>query len=454
MGLIEKIYDNSPIFLQNIMVSAKGFLNNKSRYGKEYYKYRLFLEDFDNWSFDKKKEYQDTELVKFIKFAYSKSPFYRELYKGIDLSKINGVEDLKLLPIVDKEMLRSNIKNVFSKVQEPCVESHTGGTTGKSLVVKMTNIDSMHRMAMLDHFKKRHGFEHRKMRRVTFNGKHIIPPSQKSKCFWRYNMACKQLIMSSFHLSEDNLQYYVNELNRFKPNAIDGFFSSMCDVANYIERKGLKLDFLPIAIFPTSETITEEGRVLLERVFGCKVYDQYASSEGAPFVTECKCGKLHIEMQTGVFEQFDDSNEILITSFSTHGTPLIRYRIGDKMALSKINECTCGISSLMVDSISGRKQDFLYNAEGVKINAGNVSNLFKNIPNAIIRVQLVQNVKNEVFVYLEIDKEKYKNEYDDIIKKEFEHTFGVNTKIFIHHVDKLNRENSGKFRMIVNNVVG
>lgn len=27
----------------------------------------------------------------------------------------------------------------------------------------------------------------------------------------------------------------------------------------------------------------------------------------------------------------EDSNEILVTSFTTYGTPLIRYKIGDKM---------------------------------------------------------------------------------------------------------------------------
>ncbi len=165
--------------------------------------------------------------------------------------------------------------------------SNTGGTTGKSLQVTMTYNDMMRRMAMLDHFKAKVGFEHRKMRRATFNGKHIIPPSQNKKVFWRYNAACKQKIYSSFHITEENMKYYVEDLNRFKPQALDGFFTSMCDIAGYIERHKIELSFKPVAIFPTSETLTDEGRELLERVFGCKVYNQYASSERAPFVNEC-----------------------------------------------------------------------------------------------------------------------------------------------------------------------
>ncbi len=47
MTLLQKIYDKSPIFFQNIMVTVKGLRNHKSRYGKEYYDYRAFLKEYD-----------------------------------------------------------------------------------------------------------------------------------------------------------------------------------------------------------------------------------------------------------------------------------------------------------------------------------------------------------------------------------------------------------------------
>lgn len=453
MGLLEKIYDRSPIFFQNIMVSVSGYQRNVTRYGKAYYDYLKFLSDFDTWPLERKLEYQRQELIKFIRYAVSNSKFYKELYKNVDIESIKDIDDLKRLPIVDKEMLRENINDVVTISKKGAVEGHTGGTTGKSLVVLYTPEDMMKRMAMLDHFKARVGFLHRKMKRATFNGKHIVPPNQKKKVFWRYNAACKQMIYSSFHITEDNMKYYVDSLNKYKPQAIDGFFSCMCDIANYIERHNIKLEFTPIAIFPTSETVTKAGRELLERVFKCKVYDQYASSEGAPFVTECKEQVLHMELATGVFEHFKEgSDEILVTSFMTHGTPLIRYRIGDSMSFDEGSICKCGIESPIVKEIQGRRLDFLYTAEGAKINAGNVANLFKNIPNAIIRAQAVQEKMDEIIIKLEIDKKLYKTEYDDLLKKEFIHKFGKETKIIIEHVDEIPREKSGKFRLIKNNV--
>ena len=39
------------------------------------------------------------------------------------------------------------------------------------------------------------------------------------------------------------------------------------------------------------------------------MYNQYASSEGAPFIIECKEGNLHLELQSGVFEVLDENDK-------------------------------------------------------------------------------------------------------------------------------------------------
>lgn len=452
MGYLERIYDKAPIFFQNIMCTVAGIQQNPSRYGKEYRSYRAFLREFDTWPLEKQVAYQQEELQKFLRYTVDNSPYYAELYKDIDIETIRTREDLKLLPVVDKEMLRANIEKVVTIPAKGAVEGHTGGTTGKSLIFRFDPRDLERRMAMLDHFKARVGFEHRKMRRATFNGKHIVPPTQKKPVFWRYNAACKQMIYSSFHLIEENIGYYVESLNRFKPHAIDGFFTSMCDVASYIERHHIELKFKPVAIFPTSETLTKEGRMLLERVFGCKVYDQYASSEGAPFVTECPNQVLHMELASGVFEHMaQEDTEVLVTSFTTHGTPLIRYRIGDRMKFAEGASCSCGLQGPIVEEIQGRRLDFLYTPSGAKINAGNVANLLKNLPNVVIRAQFRQEKMDEVTALLEV-AENFGPEHERILRDEFVHKFGPEMNVHIELVHEIPRAESGKFRMIVNTV--
>lgn len=452
MSRLESVYDRAPLFLQNLMTTGAGFQKNRSRYGKAYWDHRAFLRDFDTWPLERQQEYQIRELKKLLSHAQENSPFYRKLYQGLDLSRVQTLDDLAILPIVDKEMLRENINEVITQ-RKNTIEDHTGGTTGKSLVVRARAEDSMRRMATLDHFKARVGFEHRKMRRATFNGKHIIPPGQKAKVFWRYNAACRQMIYSSFFITEENIPYYLDSLNHFRPDALDGFFTCLVDLANYMKRKGIKPAFQLKGIFPTSETLSQGGRELLEEVFSCKVYDQYASSEGAPFVMECGHQTLHMDLSSGVFEHFGESDEVLVTSFTTYATPLIRYRIGDSMVFAPAGtRCPCGMQAPVVKSIQGRQLDFLYTPQGAKVNAGNVANLLKNMPNAVIRAQFVQDSLDEITALLEIDKDLYRDEHDALLRKEFLHKFGEDLRVAIRHVDEIPRETSGKFRMIKNNV--
>lgn len=446
MGILQKIYNNSPIWFQNIMTSVAGYKKNKNRYGKIYYEHLEFLKNFDNLSLEKKREYQNKKLVEFVNYAYNNSPYYRKIYDKSVIENFQGVNDLEKLPILEKEEIRKNIHSIFT-IKNKYVEGNTGGTTGKSLVVRFTKEDVMRRNATLDYFKSKLGFHNLIMKKATFNGQHIIPPKQKKKIFWRYNKASKQMIYSSFHITEKNLHYYVESLNKFKPHSIDGFFTSILDLASYIDRHNIELSFKPIAIFPTSETLTKNGRDLIEKVFKCKVYDQYASSEGAPFIVEDLNQIPRVDFSSGVFEtyKYGENNEVLVTSFTTHGTPLIRYRIGDSVIFEDEKE---GI----VKEIQGRKLDFLYTSEGAKINAGNVANLFKNIPNALIRAQCIQHTMNQIEILLEIDKDKYKPVYDQMIKNEFYSKFGKQTNLVIKHVNEIPREKSGKFVLIKNKV--
>lgn len=453
MSKSQAIYDRLPIFVQNLAVTIAGYSRNRERYGKEYRRYRGFLQEYDARPLPQKVEYQEEQLREFLSYAIEKSPFYRDLYAGVDMASIRTVDDLKRLPMVDKEMLRSNIERVVTIPRRGAVVAHTGGTTGKSLVTLRTVVDNMRKMATLDHFKAKHGFEHLRMRRATFNGKHIVPPSQRKPVFWRYNAACKQMIYSSFHITEQNAPYYVESLNKFRPHSLDGFFSCLCDIASYIERNNVPLQFRPVAIFPTSETLTSTGRELLERVFGCKVYDQYSSSEAAPFLTECSQQVLHVDLASGVFEQMEGSEEVLVTSYTSHGTPLIRYRIGDAMTFADPEtRCPCGDESPVVKEIRGRRLDYLFTAEGARVNSGNVSNLFKNIPNSVVRAQAVQERMDHVTLLLQVDSDIYQPEYDELLRQEFRHKFGSTTGLTITHVDDIPRETSGKFRLVVNRV--
>lgn len=448
----QKIYDKSPIIFQNLMSTVYGYKVKKERYGKAYYEHIRYLDKIHKYSRKELEVLQFEELMKLLNNTVEKSKFYKELYQGIDVNSFKSINDLKKLPMVTKEMLRRNIDDVLTIPKKGAIIGNTGGTTGKSLVVYNTPEDNQKRMAVLDYFKMKHGFKNTEMKKATFMGKHIVPPTQKKKVFWRYNAAIKQMVYSSFHITEENIPYYIESLNKLKPVAIDGFPSSMYDIASYMIRNNIRFEFKLLAIFPTAETVTPQHREMIEKAFGAKVRDQYASSEGAPFVWECEYGNYHYDITTGIIENIDDSNEVLVTSFTTYGTPLIRYKIGDSMEFKDYDKvCNCGFNTPLVKSIEGRAIDFLYSTKGGKINLGNVSNIFKYMPNAITKAQLIQDSLTHMLVKIVVDGD-FTNIDKKILADEIKHKFGSDMKVDFEVVADISREKSGKYKLIVNKV--
>ncbi len=449
MNLMD-IYYKSPIFLQNIFTSLQGYKNSSVRYSKEY---DAALKEFnlrDYSNFEELKEYQNSRLRELVKFAFENSPFYREFYKDIDIDSINTVEDLKKLPVLEKELVRENIDAFYTVLPQDAEVSNTSGTTGKSIKFYYTKKDIQRRMAYLDHFKMQHGFVHRKMKKASFTSAKVIPPNQKSKIYWRDNLSVRQRIYSGFHCKGETTKYFVDNLNKYKPHSIDGYPSAIYEVAKYIVNNNIEMKFTPIAIFPTAEPLLPHYKELIEKAFGCPARDQYASSEGAPFITECKCGKLHYCMDTGVIE-FDKDGEMLVTCFETHGAPLIRYKIGDRAFLSADTMCDCGSVMPIVERLEGRTLDFVYTQDKQKVTSVYLSLVSGDFLNSMKAMQFIQNDFTSLDVYIEIDS-AYSKEMDQIIIDKLHYTLGDKMDIRVHVVDEIKKDKSGKFRFIINNV--
>lgn len=454
-GIKEFVYKSSPIWLQNQLISLYGAKLAKQRYGSIYHQELERLKNRDISDVKIQREIQNKKFLDFLDYALTYCPFYKEFYKNVDLDSIKSVNDIHLLPILDKETLRSNMKDVYTTEDVPYGYSMTGGTTGKSLVVKMTKEDWQKRMAYLDWFKSLYGFTMTKDRHARFNGKPIIPLGQKSKVFWRDNKAVNQRIYCSFYTLEENIKYFVDNLNEFKPVEMDGYISMMYRIAKYMQDHNIKPDFSPVAIFPTSETVLQVHRDIIENVFGCKVRDQYASGEGAPFIIEFPDGYMHECLDTGVFEHIktDRGTKLLVTSFTTHGTPLIRYDIGDN-----IIECTEddhpdeNIGFPAIKAIDGRKADSLYSEERGHISYVTLSGVIKHLPNSIVNIQFIQDRIDHILIRAVVDKERYDKKGEKHIFEELAMRFGKKMSFDIEYVDEIERTSGGKLRMIINKV--
>lgn len=442
-----------PLNIQNTAVSITNTYFYKIRHGG---KYRDYRQQYFNWGNVNEKDIiaeQQTRLKFFLQYAKKNSQWY---YNKISQDAIDSC-DLSSIPILEKKHIIENLETIQTLRDKDGVISLTGGTTGSSMKVIYTKEDMQERFAILDNFRAEYGYELGK-KTAWFSGKNLISEKDISKGICsHYDFINKIRFYSTFYINKQSFDIYWKSLIEFKPEFVVGFPSSVYEICRIADSKGLRLNTKVKVFFPTAETVLPQHREVIGRVLGCKLVDQYASSEGAPFILECTEGNLHIHPLTGIFEVVDKNllpsveGELLVTSFTTKGTPLIRYHIGDNIKLSsKERVCPCGSSFPLIDKIQGRSTDYLVSPTHGKVNLGNLSNSTKNV-SGIIKFQAIQDKSDEIKV-LVVANSTFDNFEKDKFKSALNERFGPRVNLVINIVEDIPNEKSGKFRIIKNNL--
>lgn len=443
------LFEYTPTIVHNLIVVLYNIYQNKLRFSGNYSKYKKDLSK--RRTLEELKKLQLIELNKFLKYAKNNSKYYSEILKDFD--SINELKELEKIPILKKDELRKNIEDIITIEKKRGIKVKTGGTTGKSLEVYFTHDDYKKRFATLDVFREDKGYKLGE-KTAWFSGKHILNRRDiRLNKFWKYDFYNKIKYYSTFHCSESNIEYFLEDLVRFDPFFISGFPSAIADIAKYGVKNNIDYYSDNIrAIFTTSEQLTDNDRIIIETFFKSKVYNQYASSEGAPFIFECSKGNYHLDLLSGVIEIIQNDNQqnsIFVTSFHTHGTPLIRYDIGDQIVISGNSKCDCGDENPIIKNILGRSNDYIYSKFTGKVNSVNIANAIKEIK-GIVKCQIIQKEIDSIEIYLVIDKKEFNQKEKNKLIDEFQNRLGRNMNINVYYVDNIKKESSGKFRLIKN----
>ena len=445
MTLKEKLFAKAPYLVQNSIVTMFNSYQYRIRHKGSYKKFRAYYAKADTLSGSELTKEVESKKANFFKYVKAHSLWYKDF----------SFDELNLLPVLEKTDLINHLDSIKTINEKNGIVSLTGGTTGASMKVIYTKSDMQERFAILDHFRSKHGYELGK-KTAWFSGKNLISEKDISKGICsHYDFINKIKFYSTFHINQKNFEVYWASLNHFKPEFIVGFPSSVYEICEIADSKGLRLKHRVRVFFPTAETVLPQHRDVISRVLGCKLVNQYASSEGAPFILECKASNLHIHPLTGMFEVVDEhiqpakEGEILVTSFITHGTPLIRYNIGDSITLGAQDKvCKCGSHFPLVDKIEGRTTDYLLSPTQGKVNLGNISNSTKDVK-GIIKFQAIQHEINLVKVLVVSNHLFDISEQDQFIAA-LKQRMGSEVNIDMEIVDEIATESSGKFRIVKN----
>ena len=288
-------------------------------------------------------------LSALLAHAESRVPYYRELFSslGISSSDITNLKDFAALPVLTKDIVRERqadllIENV---PLESLSQHHSGGSTGIPLT-----------------FYREHAYmdasEAGTFRTWAQSG---WRPGEMVAFFWGGNERLYKMARWEFRLRQELRRVY--QFDPFHSGASEmaqwlklwpslgatiahGYASTIARFAEYIE--ATKGSVAPLrGVFTTAEKLYPQQREIISRVFGCRVYDCYGSSEVQNIAAECAHGRMHVNADFVVLEEdrvadsTSTAKPFLVTSLWNKAMPFIRYRNED-CGLLLDETCDCG----------------------------------------------------------------------------------------------------------------
>jgi phenylacetate-CoA ligase len=392
-------------------------------------------------------ELQNKKLQKLIHHCYHNVPFYTDLFTRLNLTPddINGKEDLTKLPFIDKYTVRENFDKFVSKNSSKMFRtvSHTSGSSGTPGKFLRDYHSINFENAALWRLWKNAGDTG--LKRVTLRGDIIVAVSKTKPPFWEYNPANKELLMSSYHLSESNAQSYINKILKFNPGILYAYPSTAYILAKYFKDRNQSITLK--AVFTSSEPLSLLQKEYIEEVFNCKVYDWYGQAERVVGIGYCEKGTYHIMEDYSIVELIatDTGLEPVGTHLHNFVMPLLRYKTGDIIKLSE-RECSCGRHFREVEQIQGRNIDYILTPEGSKIT------IFNHIPRGVdnlIETQFVQEIKGELIINAAVNERFNESDEAKLLRNTIEHT-SKDMKVKINKVSQIPRGPNGKFLGVIN----
>lgn len=457
-GVVEALYGRAPVWAQNLALSCYGAHLYRLRYGAVQ---RACLQSLlqTQWqSAHELREFQNQAFIDLVRHAFAHVPFYRAFYAehGVRHQDIQSLDDIGKLPFVTKEMVRLKGATFLSETvrRANLTTISTSGTTGTplSLLFERSAIE------------KNYAFFARALnwggvsvgeRSATFAGRPIVPTDQVGPPFWRENLAFRNTLFSTYHLSSKNCPFYVEKLQQSQPRFIDSYPSALFVLAQYIQENGTSFSVQPRAIVTSSETLLPHQRELIERVFHTRIFDQYGSAEMAAFICQCEQGRYHVNPEFGIIEVLANNRsimagtgELVCTGFLNYAFPLIRYKIGDGATVSS-ELCRCGRHFPVISSIEGRMDDYIVTPDGKRV--GRLDPIFKVMSSAIKEVQIIQRADGQLTINVAkgtIDVKAVEADINAMLA-ELRQRVGDGFRIHVEYMDSIRRERNGKFRAVV-----
>ena len=400
-------------------------------------------------------ELQLEKVKKILKYAYNNSRFYRKYYSEHEqmLYNINSLKDIECFPILTKELIRKNLKDIICSNGRKKYIAKTSGSIGEPLKLYKDRITSAYSYAAMYRGLRWFGIEICDREAYLWG----IPLGKKDF----YLAKAKDFILNRFRERKFDLTDEVNsdfyhKMAHYKPKILSGYANLIYEFAQYLHKN--KIDIKPVKlkiIKYTAEMMYDYQKEFISKVLSCPVVSEYGSAEAGVMAFQCPHGGNHILTDCVHLEfKYDiDSGfyKIIATNLHSYVFPIIRYDTGDLIKSNKIRECSCALPFPIMDKIIGRSSDIIITPEGKKIH----SNIFSYIIKELIKryqiinqILFIQTKIDEIKVILKMDDNDNKKINKDI-RKLIHHKISKNIKVVFVEENFNKKQESGKLRYFI-----
>jgi phenylacetate-CoA ligase len=453
-----KIYHRLPAPARSLAATIHGLQLRQWRYGPKTEELVAEALEREQWPAKRWETWQEERLGAVLHRAATQIPYYRKQWA---LRRRNGDraswQYLENWPILEKEPLR---KNPAGFVADDCdarrmFHDHTSGTSGKSLDLWFRR-ETVRAWYALSEARWRRWYGLSMSDRWGILGGRLVTPVEQSRPpFWVWNAAFKQLYLSSYHLSPDLMPSYLDAISGYKLTYLLGYTSSLHALATTalrLKRRDLKLK----VVITNAEPIFDYQREVISEAFQCPVRETYGMAETVAAASECESGKLHLWPEAGWIEvisnntpeKYNAVGDLVCTSLLNIDMPLIRYRVGDRAAISDpALPCSCGRKLPQLSSLEGRIDEVVYTPDGRRI--GRLDPVFKaQLP--VREAQIIQERLDLVRIRYAPDPEFNSDAARSIIERLRARMGEV--EVTLEPVSEIPRGASGKFRAVICNL--
>jgi phenylacetate-CoA ligase len=409
---------------------------------------------------------QGERLRELIERVYFNVPYYREKMQraGLGPDDIKGIDDLQKLPFTTKDDLRDNYPfGMFALPTSEIIRLHaSSGTTGKPTVVGYTRKDLATWSEVVARTLTCAGVERNDFMQIAYGyglftgglglhyggekiGAVVIPVSGG-------NTGRQLQIMQDFNTTvlactPSYALYLAESIDEMK-----------------IDRSSLNLR---VGVFG-AEPWTENMRREIESKLGIKAIDIYGLSEiiGPGVASECEFQNgLHINEDHFIPEIIDPitfipveegkEGELVFTTITKEGLPLIRYRTRDLTSLN-YETCECSRTLVRMKKCTGRSDDMMI-IRGVNIFPSSIESVLLDIsetnPHYLLIIDRINNM-DVLQVHVEVDQHFFLDRIGQLeslrqkIRSSLESSLGISVDVkLVEH--KTIERSEGKARRVI-----